>query len=158
LKFSQQKNRWLCNLNFKYQGDKMKKFILSLIACVALVQSSYAVTATSALTESLLEYEAITTAIGTDPSFETVIPATEFIVDISRISKRLDVLGDVRYEIVTRIPRTEFESEDLESNASQKHHDNHPIKYIATLNVAANPGIGPNIVTVVSIVPVHHHH
>ncbi len=35
----------------------MKRLAFALIACLALVQSAYA--ATSALTESLLEYEAI---------------------------------------------------------------------------------------------------
>lgn len=124
----------------------MKNFVLSLIACFLMVQSGYA--ATSALTESLLEYEAITNAIG-DPSF-TVIPATEFIIDIKRITKKINVLGEVKYKIVTRTPE--------EVPASSRHHHSRTVKYIAVLNVAANPGIGPNIITVVSIKPVDHHH
>ena len=133
--------------SIKFQGAKMKKFIVSLIACITMVQSTYA--ATSALTESLLEYEAITSAIGTDPTFQNIIPVTEFIIDIKRITKKINVLGKVKYEIVTR----------ASSDGSSKH-DKHlrSIKYIATLNVAQNPGIGPNIVTVVSVEQVHGHH
>jgi hypothetical protein len=116
----------------------MKKFVVFLIACVVMVQAAYG--ATSALTESLLEYEAITSAIGTDPNFQNIIPPNEFIIDIKRLTKHLDVLGDVEYKILTR-------------SLSEHHH--HSIKYIATLNVSPNPGIGPNIITVVSIV--HHH-
>lgn len=114
----------------------MKKFVLSLIACFAIVQSTYA--ATPPLTESLLEYEAIISAIG-DPSFDT-IPTTEFIIDIKRISKRIDNLGEVKYKIVT---------------VSLNEGSDFPrIKYIATLHVFQNPGVGPNIVTVDSIVRV----
>jgi hypothetical protein len=130
----------------------MKKFVITLVACFAMVQSSYA--ATSALTESLLEYEAITSAIGTDPSFENIIPQTEFIIEIKRITKQIDVLGEVRYEILTRALSNEPNWDWHESN--KKHH--RPIKYIATLNVAPNPGIGPNIVTVESIVLTPHLH
>lgn len=129
----------------------MKKFIVLLVASVAMIQSTHA--ATSALTESLLEYEAIISAIGSDPAFENIIASTEFIIDIKRLTRRLDVLGEVRYGIVTR-------------NLSDANNQcpglrNHSIKYIATLNVAQNPGIGPNIVTVLSIVQVtddHQHH
>lgn len=125
----------------------MKKFAISIIACVAMAQCMYA--ATSPLTESLLEYEAITSAIGTDPNFQNVIPTVEFVVDIKRITKQVNVLGEVEYRILTVLPN---------AHVSESH--THTIKYIATLNVASNPGIGPNIVTVVSIVPapVHHHH
>lgn len=125
----------------------MKKYIVSLIACVAMAHSAYA--ATSGLTESLLEYEAITSAIGTDPTFQSVIPPTEFIVDIKRITKQLDTIGTVKYKILTR---------SLSASRGSKSHESNPIKYIATLNVAPNPGIGPNIITVVSIVLVSHHH
>lgn len=127
----------------------MKKFVFALIACIVMVQSTYA--ATSALTESLLEYEAITNAIGTDPNFQNVIPSTEFIVDIKRITKEINILGTVKYEIVTR---------DTAETAKSCHdkHIRRVIRYIATLSVAQNPGVGPNIVTVVSIVRVHTHH
>lgn len=129
----------------------MKKFIVALLACFAMVQSVNA--ATPPLTESLLEYEAITSAIGA-PDF-TVIPVTEFIVDIRRLTRQLDILGEVRYEILTRTP-----GESSGTECHSKHKKDRPIKYIATLNVAPNPGIGPNIVTVESIVlaPNHKHH
>lgn len=121
----------------------MKKFVIFLIACVAMIQHTYG--ATSPLTESLLEYEAITSAIGTDPNFQNIIPTNEFIVDIRRLTKQLNVLGEVKYLILTRIPTDEFDHE------CHEHH--HSIIYIATLFVAPNPGIGPNIVTVLSIRP-----
>lgn len=130
----------------------MKKFITSLIACMAIAQGSYA--ATTALVESLLEYEAITSAIGgVDPIFQNIIPPTEFIVDIKRLTRQINVLGEVRYGILTRTVG--------DGSVCECH--KHPIvKYIATLNVAPNTGLGPNIVTVLSIVRLHdhddHHH
>jgi hypothetical protein len=141
----------------------MKKLALSLIASLAFIQSTHA--ATSALTESLLEYEAITSAIGTNPSFENVISATEFIVDIKRITQQVDITGTVKYEILTRILSSPcginatVEHEALETRSSGSHHGHHHCHhntntYIATLDVTPNPGIGPNIVTVVSIVKV----
>lgn len=128
----------------------MKKLVISLIACLAIVQG-YA--ATTALTESLLEYQAITTAIGTDPTFQGIIPPIEFIVDIKRLTKQINSFGEVRYGILTRT---------VGDGTSCECHK-HPItKYIATLNVAPNPGIGPFVITVISIVRLHdhddHHH
>jgi len=141
----------------------MKKFAFSLIAGLALIQASFA--ATSALTESLLEYEAITTAIGTNPSFQNVIPPTEFIVDIKRITRQIDNLGQVQYEIVTKTVTANTvgpEGIDASHSHDKSHHHNRSTihRYIATLEVTANPGIGPNIVTVVSITPstTRHHH
>jgi hypothetical protein len=130
----------------------MKKFAICFIACVAMIQSTFA--ATSPLTESLLEIEAITNAIGTDPNFQNVIPTSEFITEINRITKQINVLGEVMYEILTVVP---MEDTDC-SESSSRHHKKHsrPVRYIAVVNVAANPGIGPNIVTVVSIVKTRH--
>lgn len=129
----------------------MKKIVIFLIACFALTGSTYG--ATSPLTESLLEYEAITSAIGTNPEFENVISSNEFIIDIQRLTRELNVLGVVKYGIVTRIPSGGSDSPEC--------HENHnTFKYIAKLFVAPNPGIGPNIVTVLSIRPFtekHHH-
>ncbi len=136
----------------------MKKFVITLIACFAAVQSMHA--ATSPLTESLLEYEAITNAIGGDPSFQDIIPVTEFIVDIRRITRQINTLGEVRYEILTRTINDESGShchDSIESHAMKSKHAR-SIKYIATLNIAPNPGIGPNIVTVESIVRAHKNH
>lgn len=132
----------------------MKKFVMTLMACLATVQSIHA--ATSALTESLLEYEAITSAIGTDPNFQNVITPIEFIVDIKRLTRAIDVTGSVKYEILTQIPNSDGSSSN--SVHSHSHHHNHPRRtttYIAILDVAPNPGIGPNIITVVSISKSH---
>jgi len=138
----------------------MKKLAITLIACLAFVQAQ---AATSALTESLLEYEAITFALGTDPSFENIIPQNEFIVDIRRITKGVNVVGTVRYEIFTRVitanEQTDLDQDMLETNSHRckkrrRHRPSEIHAYIATLDVAPNPGIGPNIVTVVSITPV----
>lgn len=119
----------------------MKKFVTSLVACLAILQSAHA--ATPALTESLLEYEAITNAIG-DPGF-TVIPVTEFIVDIKRITKQINVLGEIRYKIVTQDAATVDDGCGCHNNRRKEH------KYIAVLLVSPNPGIGPNIVEVLRI-------
>lgn len=126
----------------------MKKFAFSLIACLVLVQSAFA--ATSALTESLLEYEAIITAIGTDTDFDPL----EFVVDIKRITERIDVLGTVKYRIVTRTVGEENHDRRCGHCATLGHRIQN---YIATLHITANPAIGPNIIEVVSIDPVHHH-
>jgi hypothetical protein len=134
----------------------MKKFALTLIACLAIAQSSYA--ATSALTESLLEYEAITNAIGTDPNFQNIIPVTEFIIDIKRLTRQVDITGTVKYEIDTRVLTAQNDDNSHKHRRHKhrhhkhKHRHNHNTNtYVAVLNVAPNPGIGPNIVTVVSI-------
>lgn len=120
----------------------MKKIVLTLIAFLAYAYSTHA--ATSALTESLLEFEAITDYIGA-PSF-TVIGPNEFIVGINRITRRIDTLGVVKYELCTRELRatTDDGSDDSDNGGREN-------CYEATLFVAPNPGVGPNIVTVTSI-------
>lgn len=120
----------------------MKKLAFSILACFAFVQSSFA--ATSALTDSLLEYDAITSALGTNPKFENVIPAGEFIVDIKRITKQIDSFGKVQYRITTLFP--------TQKHSHSHSHEFKTAKYIATLNVSPNPAIGPHIITVKSIV------
>lgn len=139
----------------------MKKIAFFLIACLTCMQSTYA--ATSALTESLLEYEAITTAIGTDPNFQNIISQNEFIIDIKRITHQVDITGIVKYDILTRVisapgnvvASMEQEAIEMHSSGSHKHkHHHHTNSYIATLEVSPNPGIGPNIVTVLSITQV----
>jgi hypothetical protein len=116
----------------------MKKFIASLITCGALIQSAYA--ATPPLTQSLFEYEAIISAIGSNPEFSGIIPPIEFIVDIQRKTEEVNNLGKVKYRISTRVPGDTCEDR----------------KYIATLLVEPNPGVGPKIVNVLKIVPVNH--
>lgn len=141
----------------------MKKLAVTLFACMALMQSTFA--ATSALTESLLEFEAITNAIGTNPLFQNVIPATEFITDIDRITPQVDITGNVKYEITTRVLNSASESslsieeENFEHYSTSQHRGRHRQNntYIATLFVSPNPAIGPNIVTVLSIKKTHSH-
>ena len=113
----------------------MKKFIASLITCAALIQSAYA--ATPPLTQSLFEYEAIISAVGSNPEFSGIISPVEFIVDIQRKTAEVNNLGTVKYRIFTRIPGDACGDR----------------QYIATLLVEPNPGIGPKIVTVLKIVP-----
>ncbi len=139
----------------------MKKLALTLMACLAI--GSYAHAATSALTESLLEFEAITSAIGTDPDFENVIGPAEFIFDIHRITRQIDVLGKVKYEILTVEPRSTHLAnktcvicEQNNKTGCGRNNKNRIHKYIAILNVEPNPGIGPNIITVVNIKPINH--
>jgi hypothetical protein len=130
----------MVNLNFlnstNYQENKMKKIALAFMGCLAC--STFAQAATSPLVESLLEYEAITNAIGA-PDFDVINPA-EFITEIERITEKVYVLGKVKYEIETKDPS----------------HHNRSKYYIAKLDVAPNPGIGPNIVTVLCIKPLRH--
>lgn len=134
----------------------MKKLLITLAACLACVQAH---AATSPLVESLLEYQAITNALGgIDPQL-AVIPADEFIIDIRRITHDVAVLGKVKYEIVTRVPSHDDEAmvgeEMLKSGSHSHSHHHHTHTYIAKLFVELNPGIGPNIVTVTSIKRVH---
>lgn len=114
----------------------MKRLAFVLIASFACVQSSYA--ATSALTQSLREYDAIIDALGSNPKFEDVIPAAQFIVDIKRITPELDITGTVLYQIKAQVPD--------ECGC---------FTYIAKLHVKPNKGIGPFITKVVSITEVN---
>lgn len=119
----------------------MNKFIMTFIACMTFSQIQ---AATSPLVESLLEYDAIIHEIG-NPN-QTVIPQTEFITDIDRITHKVDVLGKVKYKIVTRV--------SYETHCSEIHQSTNT--YVAELLVEGNPGIGPNIITVIKIKQLHH--
>lgn len=123
----------------------MKKFAIAFIAYLSFCH--FAQAATTALTQSLLEYEAITNFIGA-PGFTTIGP-DEFIVDIKRQTREIDVLGVVEYTICTRRVTANILNEN-----ENEHDANNPghIDYLATLFVSPNPGIGPNIVTVLGIV------
>lgn len=116
----------------------MKKFIASIIMSAALVQSVYA--AVPPRTESIFEYEAILSAISSDPEFNEVIPVIEFIVDIQRKTKEVNNLGKVKYRIITRVPGDRCGDRE----------------YVATLLIEPNPGIGPKLITVLKIVPKNH--
>lgn len=116
----------------------MKKTAFCLIAMFAVLQSSLAFSATSALTESILEYNAILSSI--NGQFPEVIPSTEFIVDIARKTKKIAVFGEVKYVIQT-------------CTISNKNKCKKSQFYLATINVARNIGVGPNMITVISIEP-----
>lgn len=108
---------------------------MMFVACFAVIQSSYATV--SPLSESLLELEAINLAIGTNPDFQDVIGAAESIVTVKRVTKQLNTLGRVEYQILTR---------------TQNFRGGHcSIKYLATLNITPNSGLGPYNITVISI-------
>lgn len=128
----------------------MKKIFFSLIASLVLSQTAFA--ATSPLIESVLEYEAIVDYIGAD--VDSVFSASEFIVDIKRLTNRIDCLGEVKYRIVTRDTQT---SDDSDSCRRSERSDNDRLRfYIAILEITANQCIGPNTIEVISIEPVHH--
>ncbi len=122
----------------------MKKSILTIAACLAFAQIQ---AATPSLIESVFEYEAITNAIG-DPN-QTVIPQTEFVTDIRRLTHEVDSLGTVRYKIVTRVQNNN--APVATGMVDCGCHHNRTNNYIAELLVEPNPGVGPNIVTVIGI-------
>ena len=140
----------------------MKKIAFSLITSFALIQSVHG--ATSALSESLLEYEAITTALGTDPAFQSIIPPSEFVTDIKRTTNEINMTGEVKYRITTEeVASFDWWSDDR--NCSSHHHHRHhhhrhehenKHTYVATLLVVPNSGIGPNIISVLNIMEVNH--
>ncbi len=123
----------------------MKKLAFSLIASLAIFQSGFA--AVTALSESLNEYDAVVSAIGTSSEFSS----TEFVVDIKRVTEEVNILGTVRYRIVTR------DIADLnaaECGCEHHHRRDRTHQYLAVLDVAANTIPGSNIITVISIEPI----
>jgi hypothetical protein len=123
----------------------MKKFMLTLVASFALVQSAQAIT--SNLNESINFINAITDS----PLIQTVIPQSEFIVDIKRKSTDL-AASEAIYEIKTIAAVVE---DALSGSGSHHHHHQHTStnKYIVKVLVTPNPQIGPEILTVESITP-----
>lgn len=113
----------------------MKTFFATLFACLALMQSAQAVE--SNLGESLREYQAILDA---SSLLATVIPESEFIVEIERKTRDLDATT-VFYEIKTASFSTQ--------------HPNHfrTHEYRVKLLITPNPLIGPPVITVVSVTP-----
>lgn len=146
-------------MKIKYiREEEMKKVAIALIAGFAFIQSA-AYGATSALVESLLEYEAITDSLGA-PN-QTYISQGEFVVDVKRITRETNILGEVKYKIVTEeIAEFDWWIDESSSSSSHRHHRhecNNRHVYIATLLVMPNPAIGPNIVSVLKIVPARHY-
>lgn len=133
----------------------MKKFILSFIACLAFAQSMYG--ACSPLCNSEREYGAILEAISIQ--FPDVIPTSESIVDIRRKTKEVEVLGIVKYLIVTRIPSDTPAIELSCHHSSGKSHKPHQKchTYLATLLISPNTGVGPVMVTVENIEQISGH-
>ncbi len=134
----------------------MKTMIYSLLGCLTFAQVSYA--ALPALSESLAEYQVIISGIGTDPSFNNVIPPSEVITDIKRLTHELNVTGTVRYKIVTRSVSSSASANIEECSScgggSSNHHSH---VYIAVLSISPNPGIGPFIITFQSLTQVSRH-
>ena len=126
----------------------MKRLIIILFAFLAYTQTAQA--ATSALANSVREYVAITDYIGA-PNFST-ISSDEYIIDIERITRRVDILGRVKYRICTK---RVAEGPVVEGGGDEGRE--HISEYIATLLVAPNPGVGPRIVTVISFEPANEH-
>jgi len=121
----------------------MKKTLFSLIACLVFSQASFA--AESPLVESGNEIVAIVDAF---TGVDTTIPAGQFIVDIRRKTKAVFTTGKVNYIVVTRLP-TGTTNDHCGRNAKKIRCQT----YLVTLDVEANPAIGPNVITVTSIVP-----
>lgn len=133
----------------------MKKVILTLITCFSVFQSipAFALVPTN-LDESLAEYDAIISS--SLVSGGTVIPSTEFIVDIKRLTRSIDlVAGNVYYKIVTRLPELDFDySADVEARRlghCRRREDRNTNSYIATLTITLVDDV-PTI-TVTSLVP-----
>lgn len=152
------------------QGETMKKFLFSLIACFAWMQSGHAITST--LNQSINIYEAILSAVSTGD----VISQNEFIIDVERKTRGIDLGNSILYQITTVLPDLESSSavakfdppgSDEDFNADEytahhhrhrhRHHNRKTIKYAAVISVTPNPAIGPPVVTVISITPVSHH-
>lgn len=125
----------------------MNKSLFAFIAYFTIAQ--YAHAAVAPFYESVLEYEAITSALGTNPNFQSIINPSEVIIDIKRMTQQINSIGEVNYEIVTG---TSLANEDKTITESK---DNNLRKksYIAKINVARNPGIGRKIITLLSIIP-----
>lgn len=134
----------------------MKKLTFCLLACLACFQSSSAlelgeelenqlllrqqVGATSALTESLFEMEAILEAVGSE-QFPNVVGQNEFVVSLFRETQKLDVTGKVNYILET-------------CTIGNRDNCKRVRKYLVIIRVKPNPGIGPRIIKVLSIEPI----
>lgn len=135
----------------------MKKILFSLVASFAFVQSAQALT--SPLNQSIGVYQSILNAI--NPL--AVIPQDEYIVEIKRLTKGVDLGSEIHYLIKTvsgtatnSVNATNFSAELEENrfdmNCHRNHHHNHNThRYDVVVSVTANPLIGPPIVQVISM-------
>jgi hypothetical protein len=148
----------------------MKKLMMAMVTLASLAFNQPAQAAVSNINESFHEYQTI---ISADFAIETVIPQNEFIVDIRRLTRDIEITvpTDVYYRITTKIPEgiegiittieTEINGESAHSHShshshSHRRHRDPYNRYIVHLLVTPNPGIGPNIVTFISIQPETH--
>ncbi len=143
----------------------MKKIIVSFIASLACLQSAHALPAApSNLNESIREYQAILNA---DMLIDEVIPQSEFIFDIRRITRNIEA-SVVFYIIKTRVfPGIEDIENTIElqkcavsqeCNGRKSHSHHHRVhRYSVKLLITPNPEIGPPIITVERIRPIGKH-
>lgn len=111
----------------------MKKFAFVFFLLLASLQANYATAAITSFSESVLEIDAILEATQ-DPEFSSLFKTSDFITSIVRVTRDLDTIGEIKYNLRTRNIRT------------------HRIKdYRVVLDISPNPGIGPKIITVESI-------
>ncbi len=115
----------------------MKKFFICLLAGAACVFSQSSFAAVTAFAESVREMNAILDATA-DPEFSDLFAADDFIVDLERLTPKLDSLGNVKYLLST-------------CKISNKNTCKKVKNYAVKLLIEQNPGIGPNLITVVDI-------
>jgi hypothetical protein len=128
----------------------MKTILYSILGCMAMAQVSYA--ALPALQESIAEYNAITTALSSNPNFNTVISSSEAIIDIKRLTRQVNVTGTIRYKIVTRSVSGDSSTSVETCNRCHRNHNSNV--YIAVLVITPNDSLGPFVITVQSITQV----
>lgn len=119
----------------------MKKLVFTLIACFATIGPLHA--ALAPLNESISEYQAILDALKVPD--QSWIPTGEYIIDIKRLTKHVNITGTVLYKIVTRVPS---------ADDSGKHKDKHTATYVAELVITPPQGIGPLNIQFIKIMKV----
>lgn len=173
------RKRWgLCLRNILTGDNRVKKLAFTLMACFAFMQSVQAIE--SPLNSSIH----VSTHILTSEKVQEVLSQNEYIIDLRRLTWKLEEFGTVYYEIVTKEPSkhhdrfdrdADFDMDiDAELNArhsysssssdscsdSWSHKRPKPFKFITykvRLLVEPNPEIGPPIVIVESIKKVKNH-
>jgi hypothetical protein len=140
----------------------MKKLTYCLLTCLACFQSSYAletlenqlitdqletqllidqeVGATSALVESVLEMQAILTAVATS-QFPSGPGQNEFVVNLFRQTRKVDITGRINYILET-------------CSIGRRNNCRRVNKYLAVIRVRPNEAIGPDRIKVLSIEPI----
>ena len=122
----------------------MKKTFLTLLSCFACLQSSYTFGAIAPFGESILIMDAILSATA-DEQFRDLFSPTDFALRLDRKTKKVNEYGLAEYIFETCTPNTN--NNCVKSNL-----------YMVVVDVAKNPDIGGNIITVVDIKPIKAHH